>query len=498
VRIRARIALVAVAVTVPQLVAIAWWDGRSRHLAAEALLGHLVSRVATEPDAAQTCLDDPDGALDLHGPGPGGPPGPPPGDRGPDDPGGPGGREGDPGGPGGGGPDRRGGGPPRDGGGPPGASRRDPRPFGEPPTFKAYDADGHGPDGDLPTGFAASLGTEPVALPNSPWSGSVDVAVRTGWGGPCEVLVVHGTTGIGRGGSLLPPTPLWLLPMALVITVMWMSVGPAVRRIRRLDDAVRAGRDIGDLAHGDDEIASLARAFHDARGALVAEAAARRDREEALRRFVADTAHDVRIPLTVLRGHLAALEAGADPVALRDAQGEAQYLGNLLDALAAGARMDNQTLVTAPVDWAALVERVVARNAPIARRLDVALHHGVPDAPLVRDGDETLLEQALSNLVYNAIRHNRPGGNVAVTLDATPAGPVVRVVDDGPGVPEADLERLTERGFRSDDARSRDAVGQGLGLHIASRVARAHGLALVLRPSEFGGLEAVFGVDTAS
>jgi len=105
--------------------------------------------------------------------------------------------------------------------------------------------------------------------------------------------------------------------------------------------------------------------------------------------------------------------------------------------------------------------------------------------------DTTLLEQAVSNLVYNAVRHNRAGGHVAVILDQDGAQRFrLRVIDDGPGIAEAELKRLTERGYRGDEARTRAPSGQGLGLSIVQRVALLHDLTLTLRRSEYGGLAA--------
>ena len=111
-------------------------------------------------------------------------------------------------------------------------------------------------------------------------------------------------------------------------------------------------------------------------------------------------------------------------------------------------------------------------------------------------GDLTLLEQALSNLVHNAIRHNHAGGHVAITLDVDGDRFELAVRDDGPGVSHAELTRLRERGFRGEEARGRD--GQGLGLAIVSRVAERHGLTFELASPEEGGLLATLSGPTSS
>jgi len=147
-------------------------------------------------------------------------------------------------------------------------------------------------------------------------------------------------------------------------------------------------------------------------------------------------------------------------------------------------------VVRDPVDLCALVRRVVARHRPIARELGVAIESAVPEGALEVLGDVTLIEQAASNVTYNAIRHNRPGGHVAVILERAPGARfVLRVIDDGPGIPESERARIAERGVRGNEARTRAPEGQGLGLHIAYRAAELHGFALTLAPSEHDGLE---------
>ncbi|MCA9572859.1 MAG: ATP-binding protein, partial [Myxococcales bacterium] len=240
---------------------------------------------------------------------------------------------------------------------------------------------------------------------------------------------------------------------------------------------------------GDDEITDVAKAFNQAAAANRAHVEQLAAREATLRDFVANTTHDVRIPLTVLRGHLVSLEGGDDPEALRGAMREAHYIGTLLDDLAAQARMqDPQPLVG--VDLGPLVERVVARHTPIARRSGIELVHAVPDGPVSVEADVTLVEQAVSNLVYNAIRHNREGGHVAVVLEAEAPGFAIDVLDDGPGVEPDALARLTERGFVGQGSRNRDSAGEGLGLHIVARVAARHGWALSVENRPEGGLRA--------
>jgi signal transduction histidine kinase len=129
----------------------------------------------------------------------------------------------------------------------------------------------------------------------------------------------------------------------------------------------------------------------------------------------------------------------------------------------------------------------VARHRPVARTSGVELNAAVPDPALVVSSDHTLLEQALSNLVDNAIRYNRPGGHVAVLLDRAADGFALSVTDDGPGVTDEELAQLTTRWFRGSDARTRRPDGHGLGLAIAAEACRRLGLSLTFsRPGDTG------------
>jgi signal transduction histidine kinase len=341
-----------------------------------------------------------------------------------------------------------------------------------------------------------------VALPARWWSDRVAVVVQTPWHrGPCAYVYARGHVHLLAGRA----RPLWLLPLAGVMCAVLITMGPVVRRIRRLTDAVAASAAAGFVAEipveggdeGGDEIAELARSFAEASRAVRAQLSATEQREAALRDFLANTTHDVMIPLTVLQVHLAAMqedERAGKPrngAVLTSAMDEAHYLGALLQNLSAVARLDSGAWqpVVGPVDMNALVHRVVSRHRAVARRLEIAVEFAVPDDAVTVAGDITLLEQAVSNVVYNAVRHNRTGGHVAVVLEVISGTRFsLRVVDDGPGVPAGELARLVERGFRSNAARTRAPDGLGLGLDIALRVARLHHLELRFAASEYGGL----------
>jgi signal transduction histidine kinase len=288
---------------------------------------------------------------------------------------------------------------------------------------------------------------------------------------------------------------------AVLLGAVLFAAGPIVERVRRLTSQVRRSAvdnyESSADVQGSDEITDLAQTFNAAAEQVRTNVAELEAREKALRKFLENTTHDVMIPLTVLQGHLTALrrksESG-EPVehaVVVDALQEAHYMASLIENLATVARLEGGApeLVRHPVDLVALVERAVGRHRPIARAREIHLEHAVPPSPVSTSGDVTLIEQAVSNLIHNAVRYVQPGGHVAVVLAERGAEFSLRVLDDGPGVPESLRNQVFERSFRTDDARSRHPSGMGLGLSIARDVALRHGFTLALREAYGGGAE---------
>ncbi|MFT3924009.1 MAG: HAMP domain-containing sensor histidine kinase [Myxococcales bacterium] len=520
-KLRPRLALTLLAVTVPLLAAVIYADTLSRQDAAERALTRFVRQILSEPDVRARCEQSSDGVLrppagfpPMRRPPPAGPPGGPsggpplgappdmPGGFPPDAP-----RGGPPFGP----PSGPGGPLPPGPGGPlppgPGGPLPAPGEFAhrKPAVIARLDAaftDAEHRVLTLSSSQASTLESEGALGLSRPSERDVArIVLATPWGeGSCAYVLVTGSTEVWLGG-FLPPTLVWLLPIALVLLSVWVAVGPPVRRLTRLAQAVRAANAsdsaLGIELAGDDEIAALARAFDAKSRELSSELRERTRREGALRDFLANTSHDVMVPLTVLLGHLSGLR-GAQELseesreALRGALNEAHYVTSLIQNLSLTASLDSAEprVERAALDLRAVVERVVARHAPIARQLQVALDYAVPEEPLEVRGDVTMIEQAVSNLTYNALRYNRANGHVAVLLERMAAGFRLQVLDDGPGVPEQELGRLLERGLRTDSARARVPEGKGLGLAIARRVAELHGYRIALRNRDEGGLEA--------
>lgn len=325
------------------------------------------------------------------------------------------------------------------------------------------------------------------------------VAARMSWReGDCAYVMVVRR---GPGGEALQRivAPALIISIAAVLMAV-LAVSPIVRRIVALTRAVGEG-DGAALASlgGRDEIGQLASEFERARARIQVQLDEIEAREAALRSYVADTNHDVALPLTVLSGHLTALDAAAergesvDRQRLRDSLEECHYLGSLLRNLNVAAKLEagERGAQMHELDLGEVIARVVGRNQSYATTRGIELNFARPEAPLLVRADTTLVEQAISNLVHNAIRYGREAGHVAAVLAQREGGFELEVIDDGPGIAPADLARITERGFRGDAARTRHPTGTGLGLAIVRDVAARHGWELSIENRDEGGLRVV-------
>jgi two-component system, OmpR family, sensor kinase len=217
------------------------------------------------------------------------------------------------------------------------------------------------------------------------------------------------------------------------------------------------------------------------------EATARRS-EEKMRRFVADASHELRTPLTSIRGFAELHRQGAvtDPAEvsrlLKRIEDEAKRMGLLVDDLLLLARLDQQRpFEHGPVDLRVLAADAVeaARATAPDREIGLDLPTGEADGELVVAGDEPRLRQVLSNLLDNALAYSPADSPITVLGGRTRRDDrdlaFVQVRDRGPGLVPEQAERVFERFYRTDRARSRAHGGTGLGLSIVAAITAAHG-----------------------
>ncbi|MEU4160075.1 HAMP domain-containing sensor histidine kinase [Actinoplanes sp. NPDC026670] len=239
-----------------------------------------------------------------------------------------------------------------------------------------------------------------------------------------------------------------------------------VRPLRTLTDA--AALHVPATVSSRDEIGRLARALNDA-------TRRREQADEQRRTLVNDVAHELRTPLGNIRTWL---EAAQDDLAPTDAQllallhEEALQLQHIIDDLRDLAAADAGTLRVdlEPTPLRDVLLQVVDSHQVSAHAAGVRLEADITGDPVVT-ADQARLRQVVGNLVSNAIRHTAPGGSVTVGTEDT----TITVRDTGTGIAPADLPKIFDRFWRSDESRSRATGGSGLGLAIARQLTEAHG-----------------------
>ncbi len=205
--------------------------------------------------------------------------------------------------------------------------------------------------------------------------------------------------------------------------------------------------------------------------------------ENVRRDFVANVSHEIKTPLTSIKGYVETLLNGAIDDSdnrvrfLEKIDRNAERLTNLVQDLLSLARIEagEDSLKPTPVEWNPLVHSVLARYEDAIQQKHIRIRVNAGTSPLVVMGDKEAMIQVLDNLFTNAIKYTTEGGRVTVTL--TPKGQWVRldVEDSGIGIPAEHLDRIFERFYRVDKARSRELGGTGLGLSIVKHLVSAMG-----------------------
>lgn len=270
------------------------------------------------------------------------------------------------------------------------------------------------------------------------------------------------------------------LVLALTVGASVFAGARLVRPLHALTGAAQRMRD-GEQPEsvpvsGDDEVGRLAAAFNDM-------SAHRARLEEQRKAMVSDVAHELRTPLSNIRGWLEAAQDGLadpDPAFVSSLLEEAVLLQHIIDDLQDLAAADAGVLRLHPesVEIRELLSQVAAAHQARAENAGVTLAvTATAPGPGLR-ADPVRLRQAVGNLVSNAVRHTPEGGRVTLRAYASEEGDgtvLVEVTDTGSGIPPEDLPHVFDRFWRAEKSRSRRTGGSGLGLAIVRKLVEAHG-----------------------
>ena len=285
---------------------------------------------------------------------------------------------------------------------------------------------------------------------------------------------------------------------AAIVTALVLSSVVSVRVVRPVRALAGAAQRVSQGGHdsrvpvrGTDELAQLAGAFNHMAASL-------QHAEDTRRQLLADVAHELRNPLATIESYVEALADGVIPAneenwaAIRS---ETSRLNRLVDDLREVARAEAHQLDLEPVptDPAALVQEAVRAAGPSYAAKGVGLELDAPaNLPELRVDRERLAE-VLANLLTNALRHTPRGGSVTAWVRQDARVLAITIADTGEGIAPEHLDRIFERFYRIDPARSRASGGTGIGLAIVRAIVEAHG-GTVTASSEGIGRGATFTV----
>jgi signal transduction histidine kinase len=195
---------------------------------------------------------------------------------------------------------------------------------------------------------------------------------------------------------------------------------------------------------------------------------------------MADVAHELRTPLSVLRIDLESMEDGlmeTSPENVRALQSEVSYLSNLVEDLRmlSSADAGDLKIEKTPVELNSLVREMVERQQNAARERKVKLTANYTENEIFVLGDPQRLSQVLVNLLSNAIQHTLPEYEINTKIEVENLTVRVAVTNYGTSIPKEDLERIFDRFYRLERSRNRNQGGSGLGLSIARSLINAHG-----------------------
>ncbi len=273
-------------------------------------------------------------------------------------------------------------------------------------------------------------------------------------------------------------------------SIGWIIAGRVLRPLRTITAAARriAASSLHErlALHGpDDELKELADTLDNLFARLEASF-------DAQRRFAANASHELRTPLTRERALLQvtladpASTAGTWRAVSRELLASNAEQERLIEALLTLANGEAGAGEREPLDLAAIASEALAVPRPAIGRL--GLHVGTDMQPAILDGDPLLVQQLVTNLIDNAVRHNIPGGDIQVATATSNGRAVLSVTNSGQVIPPAEVDRLFQPFQRLGPRPARRDGGHGLGLSIVRAIATAHGATIAARAVPEGGL----------
>jgi two-component system, OmpR family, sensor kinase len=281
----------------------------------------------------------------------------------------------------------------------------------------------------------------------------------------------------------------FLLMLPVLGVLIWLTVGLALEPLRSLAGEIKTRHVDAIEPLPDTRLPEEVRPLVAALNELLARLDAARDRERA---FMADAAHELRTPLTALHLQLSTLARAGTEVERSDAMAKlaagVQRAIRLIEQMLSLARQEPRASTQrGPLSLSSVARGVVSDLMPLADAKQIDLGVSRADEGEILVGDAEGVRALLRNLVDNAVRYTGAGGQVDVGVELSPAGAILRVIDNGPGIPPAERSRVFDRFYRRPGM---EAPGSGLGMAIVKAVADAHGAAIELadRPGGAQGL----------
>ncbi|HJR46288.1 MAG TPA: ATP-binding protein [Actinomycetota bacterium] len=283
--------------------------------------------------------------------------------------------------------------------------------------------------------------------------------------------------------AIRTPLPLWLGAIGALVLALAMVQFLARGMTSPLREMAHAAQAMGTgdysrrvAASSRDEVGQLARTFNKMAAELAEVDRVRKD-------LIANVSHELRTPISALQAVLENLVDGVeppDPQMLQTMLLQVERLGRLVSQLLDLSKLESGTLPLErrPFELKPVIEqaaREASTNASHSADKSVTLRVSVRPDDLTILGDSERVHQVLANLLDNAVRHSPPGGAVEVVAEAGDGRVQIAVVDEGPGIPAGEAERVFERFYRSDSARAATDGGSGLGLAIARWIVDLHG-----------------------